>query len=748
MAMNIAKIAVSAAIYAIDRPYSYIVPEKLSDCVRPGCRVTVPFGRGNRLCEGIVLSMDGESERDKLKEIARVLDPEPVFTPDQLKLALWMRDRFFCTFYEAARAMLPAGMWFSSGERRVGDKVQKFAALAVSAEEVAEISAHKHLSAPKQEAILDLLASVGEAAVSDILAFTGSSLTSLNALEKQDLVEVTVREVYRRPVRPVGPEASPIALTGEQTAAFEGLCRLMRGGKPAAALLYGVTGSGKTSVYIRLVQEALRDGRTALIMVPEIALTPQLVEIFSSHFGDDIAVLHSSLTMGERYDEWKRIRKGGVRVVIGTRSAVFAPLENIGLIVIDEEQEHTYKSENAPRYHARDVAKYRCVHENALLLLGSATPSVESMYAAREGRYSLFTLENRFNAHPLPKVLIADMREELRHGNGGAVSTLLRDELAKNIENGEQSILFLNRRGASNLVMCGECGYTFECKNCSVSMTYHSVGQCLRCHYCGWSAPVPEECPECGGKLKFVGVGTQKLEEELGELFPGVGVIRMDTDTVSRAGSHQKLLSRFKEQRVPILLGTQMVTKGLDFSNVTLAAVISADQSLYAGDFRAHERTFSLITQVVGRSGRGEKSGRAVLQTFTPENSVLKLAAAQDYTDFYENEIKIRRLMNVPPAADQMTVTVTGLDEGTVLRGCVRLSEMLRGQAPAGADLTVLGPAPAGITKVNNRFRYKLTLQLSNTRQMRDLVSRTIRAFSADAQWRKLAVFADADPME
>ncbi len=748
MAMNIAKIAVSAAIYAIDRPYSYIVPERLSETLLPGCRVTVPFGKGNRPCEGIVLSLEGESERDKLKEVTSILDPEPVFSPEQIKLALWMRERFFCTFYEAARAMLPAGMWFSSGERRVGDKTQKFAALAASAEDIMEVAAHKHMSAPKQEAILNFLAAVGEAAVTDILAFTGASSTSVTALEKQGLITTSVREVYRRPVRAFEPEAEPIELTEEQTRAFDGLLRLMRSGKPTAALLYGVTGSGKTSVYIRLVQETLRDGRTALIMVPEIALTPQLVEIFSSHFGDDIAVLHSSLTMGERYDEWKRIRKGKVRVVIGTRSAVFAPLENIGIIVIDEEQEHTYKSENAPRYHARDVAKYRCVHENALLLLGSATPSVESMYAAREGRYGLFTLESRFNAHPLPKVLIADMREELRNGNGGAISSLLRDELAKNIENGEQSILFLNRRGASNLVMCGECGYTFECKNCSVSMTYHSVGQSLRCHYCGWSSPVPEECPECGGKLKFVGVGTQKLEDELGELFPGVGVIRMDTDTVSKAGSHQRLLSLFKNQRVPILLGTQMVTKGLDFSNVTLAAVISADQSLYAGDFRAHERTFSLITQVVGRSGRGDKTGRAVLQTLTPENSVLKLAARQDYMGFYEHEIGIRKLMDVPPVRDQMTVTVTGLDEGMVLRGCVRLAEMFRGQAGHDADLTVLGPAPAGITKVNNRFRYKLTLQLTNTRLTRDLVSGVIRAFAGDPQWRKLAVYADADPMD
>ncbi len=743
---NIAKIAVSAAIYPIDRPYSYVVPDTLTGKVAPGMRVTVPFGKGNRRSEGIVLSLEEESERADLKSVEGVLDPAPVFSDGQLKLAMWMRDRFFCTFYEAARAMLPAGMWFRDFERRVGDKTQKFAALAVSCEEAAEYARQKRMGAPRQSAVLELLSQVGEASQTDIAAFTGATAQTVNALERQGLLTTEIREVYRRPLRAAGASAPPIELTPEQERVFEGLCEKLRAGRASAALLYGVTGSGKTSVYIRLVEETLKAGRTAIVMVPEIALTPQLMDIFSSHFGEDIAVLHSSLTVGERYDEWKRINSGLVKVVIGTRSAVFAPLRDLGLIVIDEEQEHTYKSENSPRYHARDVAKYRCVHAGALLVLGSATPSVETMYAAQTGKYSLFTLSERFNAHPLPEVLIADMREELKAGNGGAVSSLLREELRKNIDRGEQSILFLNRRGASNLVMCGQCGYTFECRNCSVSMTYHSVGSRLRCHYCGWSQPVPEECPECGGKLKFVGVGTQKLEEELHELFPGVGVIRMDTDTVARAGSHQKLLAKFRDRRVPILLGTQMVTKGLDFANVTLAAVISADQSLYAGDFRAHERTFSLITQVVGRSGRGDKPGRAILQTFTPENYVLRLASKQDYMSFYEQEIDVRRLISAPPIRDSVTVTVTGLDEASVLRGCVALSEVLKREF--GPNAAVLGPAPAGVTKVNNRYRYRLTLSLKFDRAARDIVRRAIRDFASRRETRKLTVYADLDPLD
>ncbi|MGM9522081.1 MAG: primosomal protein N' [Oscillospiraceae bacterium] len=744
---QIAKIAVSAAVFAIDRPYSYIIPENLVDSICPGVRVTVPFGRGNRRTEGIVLSVCDEEKREGLKPIESVLDDSPVFSEEHIKLALWMRDRFFCTLYEAARAMLPAGMWFSGGEKRVGDKTKKFITLAISGEEAEIIAEQRHMRAPQQSAVLRLLSAIGEAAASDICSFAGVSPAVIASLEKKGLVTSELREVYRRPLLD-SPTAEPIRLTDGQERVFYGLKELLVFDSPKAALLYGVTGSGKTSVYVRLVQEALSMGRGAIVLVPEIGLTPQFVEIFSSHFADDVAVLHSSLTAGERYDEWKRINAGLVHVVIGTRSAVFAPLKDIGLIIIDEEQEHTYKSENSPRYHARDIAKYRCVRSNGLLVLGSATPSVDSMYSASLGRYSYFELESRYNERPLPEVLIADMRAELKAGNGSSISSVLKDELRRNIDAGEQSILFLNRRGASSLVMCGECGYTFTCRNCSVSMTYHSVDHRLRCHYCGHSRPLPEKCPECGGKLKFIGAGTQKLETELHELFPGVEVIRMDTDTVSHVGSHQKLLSKFKTENIPILIGTQMVTKGLDFENVTLAGVISADQSLYAPDYRAHERTFSLITQVVGRSGRGSKTGRAVIQTFTPENEIICLAAKQDYKSFYAREIELRRLMSSPPIRDLISVTVTGPYEAAVLRGCMKLDSALRNYIPNQSELSIFGPAPAGVTKVNNRFRYKLSLSCENSRKIRDIIGHVIREFSGDRENRGLSVFADADPVE
>ena len=549
-----------------------------------------------------------------------------------------------------------------------------------------------------------------------------------------------------------GERAAPPVLNAEQQAAFEGLDALAAARRPAAALLYGVTGSGKTQVYLRLIYEALARGRTAMVLVPEIALTPQLLRIFASHFGDDIAVLHSSLRAGERYDEWKRVRSGQARVVIGTRSAVFAPLRNLGLLILDEEQESTYKSENVPKYHARDVAKYRCAQNDALLVLGSATPSVESMYHARRGDYRLFTLRRRYNEQALPEVLIADMKQELRVGNGTSLSGPLRAGLAAAMEAGEQSILFLNRRGASRMVTCGECGEVPTCPRCSVHLTYHSANGRLMCHYCGHSEPLPDACPSCGGALNFLGYGTQKVEEELHAAFPGREILRMDTDTVSATQSHEKLLSRFEKERIPVLVGTQMVAKGLDFENVTLVGVISADLSLYVDDYRAGERTFSLLTQVVGRAGRGAKQGRAVIQTFTPENDVIRCAARQDYDSFYEQEIELRRMRLCPPFRELFVLTASGPLESAVLRTCMRLRRSLEGwlaQPPfRDWELTVLGPAPASVAKINDRYRYRLTLAAQNTKEIRAMVAHLVRCAQTDKENKGVSVSADVNPLD
>ncbi len=745
---SLARVAVSAATFAIDRPYDYLIPDKLSGIVAPGVRVIVPFGRGNRRCEAIVLSVykyDGDSV---LKTVESVIEPEPILSDAQIKLALWMRDRFFCTVYDAVHAMLPSGIWYKEGGHMIKDKTVTYLSLDIAPEDAVSIAEKKRTRAPQQASILSLMASIGTASMREVLYFTGASRQSATALIKQGILKSEEIEVFRRPKYYISEPAAEIALNKSQKRAFDGIMCQINDELPAAALLFGVTGSGKTSVYINVIKEIIRKGKTAIVLVPEIALTPQLVSRFSAHFGDEIAVLHSSLGIGERYDEWKRIRSGVVKVVIGTRSAVFAPLENLGLIVIDEEQEYTYKSENAPRYHARDVAKYRCVQSEAFLLLGSATPDIESMYNAKVGRYALYTLDTRYNEADLPEVILADMKDEIRRGNGTYISVALRRELEKNIENGEQSILFINRRGASNQVVCGDCGYIYTCTNCSVSMTYHSVNNRLMCHYCGRSIPVDSRCPECGGALKFVGVGTQKIEEELKKIFPGVGIIRMDTDTVSPSYSHEKLLSKFKNENIPILVGTQMVTKGLDFENVTLVGVVLADQSLYINDYRAYERTFSLITQVVGRSGRGSKPGRAVIQTFTPKNEIIMLASTQDYLRFYEREIETRRIQNCPPAADLFVITVTGQHEENVLRGCTKLCKSLERYLSDLRGVRILGPAPAAVTKIKNKFRYRITISSENTKRIRNTISHLIREFSKDKMNRGLSIFADVNPSD
>ena len=819
----VAKVALAAATYAIDRPYSYRIPAELLERIRPGMRVMVPFGTGNRRCDGIVLNIAPRSDEMRLKSVLALLDDEPVLDQDGIRLALWVRDQCFCTVYEAVRAMLPAGLWFSlqdiwriaegvdkekayeaagnsgnasmlldilfsnngaveigrirdafgakdpnpalkllaeqgvltletSASRGVGDKTEQVAALAVAPEEALAQVAPKRKRAPLQYSVVELLAGIGCASSREICYFTGASSATLRALQKNGLITLEQREVLRRVQTAETEPAAPIGLNEEQQQAFDGLRMLMDSGKPSAALLYGVTGSGKTQVYLKLIHRVLEQGRTAMVLVPEIALTPQLLSIFTSHFGDDVAVLHSSLRAGERYDEWKRVRTGRARVVLGTRSAVFAPLRDLGLIVVDEEQEHSYKSENVPRYHARDVAKYRCAHSNALLVLGSATPSVETMFLARQGTYHLFKLNRRYNEHALPKVFLADMKRELRAGNPSDISALLRMELEDNLKRGEQSILFLNRRGASRMLSCGECGQVPSCPRCSVYLTYHSANRRLMCHYCGHSEPVPDDCPECGGKLAFIGTGTQKVQQELEEMFPGVEVLRMDADTVSAANNHEKMFSKFVREKIPILVGTQMVAKGLDFENVTLVGVIAADLSLYVDDFRAGERTFSLVTQAVGRAGRGAKLGRAVIQTWTPENEVIACAAAQDYDSFYEQEITMRKLRGCPPFRDLFLLTASGADEHAVLRVCMKLrrelEHALRTAPYDGMEIQILGPAPAAVTKVNNRYRYRVTVSGRNNKELRALLAHLVRSAQQDKENRGVSVFADMNPLD
>lgn len=821
---KIAKIAVSAATYAIDRPYDYLVPDELEPTLLPGMRVAVPFGAGNRVSDGIVLSFANDpSERENLKYIISQLDAEPMLGPDFIQLALWLRDRFFCTVYDAARIMLPAGLWFqlkdcwrisagidrseayekaassgsekrlldllfsndgwaetgqiriafgtadpnaairslqekgiitreTSAERGVKDKVEQVVELAVPPEEAMALIAPKRRRAPLQYSAVETLSTVGKVSAKELCYFTGASMSTLKSLERAGLVLLSKREVFRRPTAANVSCAPSVALNREQQNALDGLYALSKHGRPSAALLYGVTGSGKTLVYIELIRRLQERGKAVIVLVPEIALTPQLTERFVSHFGQRVALLHSSLSAGERYDEWKRIRKGEATVVVGTRSAVFAPVQNLGAIIIDEEQENSYKSEQTPRYHARDVAKYRCARSNALLLLGSATPTVETMYLAERGKMQLFRLEHRYNSQPLPHVEIIDMKQELRRGNSGTISSRLREELEKTIDRGEQAILLLNRRGANRMAICGECGESPSCPRCSVKLTHHSSNGRLMCHYCGHSQPLPKACPACGGLLTFVGAGTQKAQEELRDLFPGTEIIRMDTDTVSATNSHEAILHRFAKDRIPILIGTQMVAKGLDFENVTLVGVLSADQMLYMDDYRAGERAFSILTQVVGRAGRGQKEGRAIIQTFTPDNDVILCAAHQNYDEFYRQEIQLRSVRECPPFGEQLAIGASGPEETAVLRGCMRLREALNdslGKPPYDAyQYRILGPAPAVVTKVNNRYRYRILVKIQNTKEVRQLVAHLVRKALSDKQNRGLNFYADFDPFD
>ena len=743
----VAKIAVSAAPYWIDKPYEYAVPDDLLGRVQPGIRVAVPFSAGNRRSEGIVLALSNKAEYEKLKDISEVLDTEPVLTQQQIQLALFMRERFFCTVYDAVRAILPAGLWFDrAGRRRVSDKTVETIRLTVPAREALDVAEAMQKHAPAQARILRELAPYGEMPLRELLLFTGCARTTVKKLISTGLAESIKREVFRIPEFSAGDRLKMPVLNDEQQSAFEGLDMLASSGKAAVSLLEGVTGSGKTSVYIRLIDAVLKRGKSAILLVPEIALTPQMLYTFSSYFGDDIAVLHSSLSPGERYDEWKRLKTGRAHVAIGTRSAVFAPVDNLGILIIDEEQEDTYRSENNPRYDARDVAKYRCFKNSCLLVLGSATPDLVTRYCAERGRYSRFVLRRRYNEMKLPEVKIIDLKNELRRGNEGSISVPLRTELLENLERGEQSILFLNRRGAHKLVTCGECGFVYKCPHCSVSLTYHSVNRRLICHYCGYTRRVDEVCPDCGGILKYIGAGTQLVEEELHSLFPGTEILRMDADVLSGSVTHEQVFERFRAENIPIMIGTQMVTKGLNFENVTLVGVLSADQSLYSGDFRAAERTFSLITQVIGRSGRGQKAGRAVIQTFTPSSEVIRQAARQDYDAFYQSEIILRKLQDSPPFSDLLSVTASGAEERAVVDACRFVKNRLCFLLGQKEKTEFLGPTPLTVVRVNNRFRYRIIIKCRSDSAIRNAVSGVITECSTDKRFRGISFYADNDP--
>lgn len=808
----IAAVAVENSAFSFDMPFSYITEDE--KCV-PGCRVLVPFGKGNKHRQGIVLEVsEYDASNDlKLKKVSQVIDDYPVLNDEMLKLVKWLKERTFCTYFEAVKAVLPSGMcrrtvtnytavpnadisdcnedekqiynYLSSqkgyidGEKilkklgfqprlslledmakknlllRNYDSVKRTQDLTVKTVRITEIGrellASSQKLTKKQLEVLNTLADIGTATVKEVCYFTGFTPSVIQALEKKGLVEIFDNEVYRDPCenKNFTAEKKEIVLNEEQQAAFESLLRQYSEGKVLTSLLHGITGSGKTMVYIRLIDEMLEKGKNVIVMVPEIALTPQTLNLFRNRYGADVAVFHSALSAGQRMDEWKRVRNGNVRIVVGTRSAVFAPLENLGLIIIDEEQEHTYKSEQTPRYSAKDVARFRCAYHKALLVFSSATPSVETYARAKQGMYNICKLTKRFSDSVLPEVRIVDMLTDALSKSSN-FSEELKDRLQYNLENGKQSILLINRRGYNTFAECKACGHVMTCPSCSISMTYHHANGRLMCHYCGYSEPFTSVCPECGSNdLRYSGTGTQKIEDELSELFPDARILRMDADSTYGRNSHEKKLRDFADGKYDILLGTQMVAKGLDFENVTLVGVINADQQLNNDDFRSQERTFDLLTQVVGRAGRGKFKGTAVIQTCNPQNEVIQIAAKQDYEAFFEDELRTRKMLIYPPYCDICLIGFVGENENKVKSASQRFTDILKEKLSGEYNelkIIALGPMAARVSKISNKFRYRLILKCKNSTRFRALMSEMLKVTGSEKAFIGVSVYIDINP--
>ncbi len=804
----IAGVWVEDTVFHFDKLFSYIVPEALTNTVKEGCRVRVPFGGGNKGRQGIVVTLSfGCSEG--LKEVSALLDTSPVLSKELLGMAEFMQKHYFCTYYEAVKAMLPAGLnykittvyeavrdadtsFLDEEEKNIYEYVLK-AKKPVKRQKLLEVFGYEDIEpfenlvrrgvllksddafrkmgdasvkmlrlcddtdlnslslTPKQESVAQLLLSIGSASVKEICYYTGVTVAVADALVKKGIAEYFEAEVFRNTVPQNYSSLDFPVLNEEQQKVFEDIAELSDSGKAGVSLLYGVTGSGKTSVFMHLIKHTVQKGKGVILMVPEIALTPQLVNKFTSLFGSQVAVFHSGLSLGERLDEYKRVKKGLAKIAVGTRSAVFAPFEDLGLIIMDEEQEHTYKAENKPRFHATELAKFRCNYNNCTLLLSSATPDVRSFYYAQSGRYTLHTLSKRFGGVSLPDVQVVDMNEELSRGNITGFSDYLLESLEETIADGKQAILLLNRRGFNTFATCKSCKEVVTCPNCSISMTYHSANNRLMCHYCGHSVYYSDKCPTCGSQgLRLSGTGTQKAEQVLADMLPEARILRLDADAVMAKNAHERLLGAFGRGEYDILIGTQMVAKGLDFPNVTLVGVLNADQMLYSDDYRSFERAFSMLTQVVGRSGRGGDKGTAIVQTFTPENPVIDLAASQDYDAFYEDEIALRKAMIYPPFVDLLLLGFVGEDKNKTIACAKAFFAKLKAKLDDSLPdfpIRVLGPSPALVSKVSNKYRYKIIVKCRSTAGFRELISLLLAEFGKDREFKDVTVYADSDPL-
>ncbi|MBE6719520.1 MAG: primosomal protein N' [Ruminococcaceae bacterium] len=735
MMQLIAKVAVDNTFFSFDTDYSYAVPEEFASQIQTGYGVKVPFGKANALRNGIVVLLEN-GDAHNLKSIDKLCDR--VLSDEMVGLALWLKERCFCTTYDCLKQMLPRGYG------KIGSKSERMVRL------VDEADVDFGSVTKKQKIVCDLLLDVGSAAASEVCEFCSVGMTVLKNLEKNGYIEFYNREILRNPYSGVTvTQTESITLSDEQQKAYNTFRKMMcsDGG---TGLLYGVTGSGKTQVYLKLIDDAVSENKDVIVLVPEISLTPQTLSIFHQRYGNKCAVIHSGLSLGERYDEYKRADRGEAKIVIGTRSAVFAPLHNLGLIIMDEEQEHTYKSERTPRYNTKDVARFRAGYNKALFLMASATPSIETYSAALKGKYTLCEINERYGNADLPEVVTVDMKDEIRKGNKSPISSTLRTLIQENLDNSKQTILLINRRGYNTFIACNECGHVVTCPNCSISLTYHSYTNRLVCHYCGYSKVLDNICPECkSNSVRYSGYGTQRIEDELGALFPAARIVRMDADTTTAKFSHQKILDAFAGGEYDILIGTQMVAKGLDFDNVSLVGVVNADNSLYDENYNASEKSFDLITQVVGRAGRRDITGKAVIQTINPYNETIEFASRQDYKGFYRNEIELRRLMIYPPYCDIISVSFSCDDENrTALCSKAFFDEIVKLNSDRYSDvkLVVLGPTPSKISKINNNFRYRLALKCKNSAKVRSMITEILKTISKIKEYKEVSISVDVNP--
>lgn len=808
--LRIVLVAVYNVTYSFDKPFSYIVPDELRDKAVKGVRTVIPFGRGGRKRVGLILDVKDSKPDMKLKSIISVIDEKPVINDEMMNMIHWLKENTFCTYYDAIKVILPSGMNITVNEKyelsenliysslteeelnivnflhnaRSGKEFDEILDSDLNPDKVKIIKSleekgviHKVSKTdrkindkfikmirlteeflgnrtlfkitPKQQQVIKLLEENNSASVKEVCYVCSVTVAVIKNLIRNNIAEeFSIEDIIDADNEGFDPCAlNKIMLSENQKDVFDRISYVMDERKPHCFLLHGVTGSGKTSVFIKLIEKTLSEGKQAMLLIPEISLTPQIVSQFRRMFGSSVSVIHSSLSLSKRLDEYKRISRGMTNIVIGTRSAVFAPLDNIGIIIMDEEGERSYKSDSAPRYSTIAVAKERCRRHGSVLLLGSATPSVESYYYAKKGIYELLELKQRYNNSILPHVEIVDMNAERENGNITEFSQILINEINENLKAKEQTILLLNRRGYHTFISCTGCNMPLYCENCSIPFTYHKINNSLVCHYCGNIKPVPSSCPSCGSKIfKQMGFGTQKMEEQLENLFPDAKILRMDADTTFSRYAYEEKFKDFADKKYDIMVGTQMIGKGLDFPNVTLVGILSIDKALFSGDFRSYERTFSLIAQVAGRSGRGDKPGRAYLQTFMPDQYVLNLAAKQNYQEFYEEEIALRKTLVFPPVCDICVIGISSESDSAASLAAHTILSIIKDtidEEKIKFPLRVLGPAQSGIVKINGKYRYRLILKCKNNIEVRKFISTVLIKTSKYREFSNVNIYAD-----